>query len=185
MRLSGGKKEEIRSAFNEAAKAPRFDPFYQSLFDSLLSSTYSNVAEFAWVRSFLEVGPVPDFEIGTKYLKYWAHNEEPGKWISLKLAKHLVDLGTKYKAHSPGYQFSRNEYLLGQNLKYTVEGWMEKSWEDYMNKMRQAQEFISERPKPVEEAEVSLFRERIASKPACGPDSWKSLFVAYKAKRTD
>lgn len=183
LKQSGAKKEEVHAALNQAAKASRFDPFYQSLFDELQAAAYQNVAAFAWVHSFLEMGPAPDYEVGTRYLKYWAHNEEPGKWIASRLAKRLIDLGAKYKTASPGYQFSRSEYLLGQNLKYTVEGRMEKSWEDYMTKMREAQDFISETPKPVQDAEVSLYRDRIESKPSCGPDAWKSLYAAYKEKK--
>jgi hypothetical protein len=183
LKQSGAKKEEVHAAFSQAAKASKFDPFYQSLFDGLQSAAYQNVAAFAWVHSFLESGPGPDYEIGTRYLKYWAHNEEPGKWIAFRIAKRLIEVGTKYKTHSPGYQFSHSEYLLGQNLKYTIEGRMEKSWEDYMNKMREAQDFISEVPKPVTDSEVHLYRGRIESKPSCGPEAWRSLFAAYKAKK--
>jgi hypothetical protein len=185
LRQSGAKKEEVHAAFAAAAKASHFDPFYQSLFDSLQAAAYNNVAEFAFVHSFLESGPSPDYEIGTRYLKYWGHSEEPGKWIAFKLAKRLVDLGTKYKNHSPGYQFSRSEYLLGQNLKYTVEGTQEKSWETYMNKMREAQDFIAEEPKPVVDSEVNLYRERIEPKPSCGPDAWKAMYASYKSKKAE
>lgn len=183
LRQSGSKKEEVHAALGQAAKASHFESFYQKLYDELQTAAYSNVAAFAWVHSFLDTAPTPDYEIVTRYLKYWAHNEEPGKWIALRLAKRLVEVGSGYKAHSPGYQFSRSEYLLGQNLKYTVEGRMEKSWEDYMNKMREAQDFISESPKPVLDSESNLYRERIETKPSCGPDAWKSLYAAYKAKK--
>ena len=183
LRQSGAKKEEVHAALGQAAKASHFNPFYQKLYDELQTAAYSNVAAFSWVHSFLDMAPTPDYEIVTRYLKYWAHTEEPGKWISLRLAKRLVEVGSGYKTHSPGYQFSRSEYLLGENLKYTVEGRMEKSWEDYMNKMREAQDFISEAPKPVLDSESNLYRERIESKPSCGPDAWKQLYAAYKAKK--
>ncbi|MGZ3651038.1 MAG: hypothetical protein ACXVB9_03885 [Bdellovibrionota bacterium] len=183
LRQGGAKKEEVHAALGQASKAPKFDTFYQSLFDELQTAAYSNVAAFAWVHSFLDAAPTPDYEIVTRYLKYWGHTEEPGKWIAYRLAKRLVEIGSKYKTHSPGYQFSRSEYLLGENLKYTIEGRMEKSWEDYMNKMREAQDFISESPKPVLDSEINLYRERIETKPSCGPDAWKSLYAAYRAKK--
>ena len=82
--------EEVHAALNQSAKASKFDPFYQSLFDGLQTAAYTNAATFAWVHSFLESGPMPDYEIVTRYLKYWAHNEEPGKWIAHKLAKRLI-----------------------------------------------------------------------------------------------
>jgi hypothetical protein len=185
LRQNGANKEEVHAAFSAAAKASHFDPFFQHLFDELTTVAYSNAAAFTWVYSFLESGPAPDYEIGTRYLKFWAHSEEPGKWVAHKIAKHLVDIGTSYKTNSPGYQFSRNEYLLGQNLKYTVDGTMEKSWEEYSNKMKTAQNFISEIPKPVKDSEINLYRERIEAKPNCGPDAWKSLFAAYKAKKEE
>jgi hypothetical protein len=183
LRQSGSNKEAVHAALSQAGKAAHFTPFYQKLYDELQMAAYSNVAAFAWVHSFLDTAPTPDYEIVTRYLKYWAHNEEPGKWTALRLAKHLVELGSSYKSHSPGYQYSRSEYLLGQNLKYTAEGRMEKSWEDYTNKMREAQDFISESPKPVLDSESNLYRERIEAKPSCGPDAWKSLYAAYKAKK--
>ncbi len=183
LRQNGAKKEEVRAALSQAAKASHFDPFYQSIFDNLQTLAFVNAATFAWVHAFLDSMPMPDYELGIRYLKYWAHSEEPGKWIASKLAKRMVELGSKYKKQSPGYQFSRSEYLLGQNLKFTVEGRMEKSWEEYMNLMREAQEFISESPRPVIDAEISLYRERIESKRGCGPDVWKTLYTAYRAKK--
>jgi tetratricopeptide (TPR) repeat protein len=183
LRQSGGKKEEVRAAFNQSVKTSKFDPFYQSIYDSLQSIAYTNSATFTWVHSFLETMPMPDYDLGIRYLKYWAHEEETGKWIAHRLAKRLIDIGSKYKTHSPGYQFSRSEYLLGENLKYTVEGKMEKSWEDYMNRMREAQNFISETPRPVVDAEINIYREKIEGKKSCGPDAWRSLFTAYKSKK--
>ncbi len=183
LREKGAVKEEVRAAFNQASKTARFDPFYQGIFDSLQTVAYSNAATFTWVYSFLESMPMPDYEIGIRYLKNWAHSEEPGKWIAHRFAKRLADLGAAYKSKSPGYQFSRSEYMLGQNLKFTVEGRMEKSWEEYMNKMREAHKFISETPKSVEDAEIVLYGERIDNKRSCGPDAWKMLYSAYKAKK--
>jgi tetratricopeptide (TPR) repeat protein len=182
LRLNGAKKEEVRAALSQASKALRFDPYYQSIFDNLQSVAFRNAATFAFVHIFLEFMPAPDYEQGIHYLKYWAHSEEPGKWIALRLAKRMAELGAGYKKRSPGYQFSRSEYVLGQNLKFTVEGKMEKSWEEYMKLMRAAQEFISESPQAVVDAESSLYRERIENKLSCGPDIWKTLYAAYKAK---
>lgn len=183
LRQSGASKEDVRAAFVQASKVSRFDPFYQGMFDSLQKVAYANAATFTWVYSFLEAMPMPDYEHGIRYLKYWAHSEEPGKWTAHRLAKRLADLGAAYKSRSPGYQFSRSEYMLGQNLKFTVEGRMEKSWEEYMNRMREAQNFISETPRPVVDAEISLYSERIAEKRSCGPDAWKMLYAAYKSKK--
>jgi hypothetical protein len=52
-----------------------------------------------------------------------------------------------------------------------------------MNKMREAQDFISDAPKPVLDSESNLYRERIENKPSCGPDAWKQLYAAYKDKK--
>jgi len=183
LRQAGAKKEEVRAALSQAARANKFDAFYQTLFDQLLSIGYSNAATFTWVYSFLELMPAPNYDQGIRYLKYWASSEEPGKWIAHRIAKRMIDVGSKYKSQSPGYQFSRNEYMLGQNLKLTVEGLQEKSWRDYTLKMQEAQAFISEAPQPVVDAEVSIFGERISGKPSCGPEAWKSLFEANKAKK--
>ncbi len=183
LRQAGAKKEEVRAAMSQAARANKFDDFYQTLFDQLLVFGYSNAATFTWVYSFLELMPAPDYDQGIRYLKYWASSEEPGKWIAHRIAKRMIEVGSKYKSQSPGYQFSRNEYMLGQNLKLTVEGLQEKSWRDYTLKMQEAQAFISEAPQPVIDAEVSLYGERISGKPSCGPDTWKSLFEANKAKK--
>lgn len=183
LRQSGAKKEEVRAAMNQAARAKKFEPYYQGLFDQLLSVGYANVATFAWVHAFLEKMPAPDYDQGIRYLKYWASEEEPGKWIAHNVAKRLADTGSKFKAQSPGYIFSRQEYLLGKNLQFTVEGKPQKSWEEYINKTREATEFISERPKPVTDAEISLYGDRIGEKHACGPEAWKSLYAAYKAKK--
>lgn len=182
LRQSGAKKEEVRAAFSQAARAPKFEVFFQGIFDRLLSVSYSNAATFAWAYSFLERMPSPDYDQGIRYLKYWASEEEPGKWIAHRLAKRLAEVGAKFKAESPGYLYSRQEYLLGKNLQFTVEGKPQKSWEEYINRTREAFEFISERPRPVVEAEVSLYGDRITEKRSCGPEAWKSLYAAYREK---
>lgn len=182
-RNMGAKKEEVRAAMSQAARAPKFDVYYQGLYDRLPKVGYSNVATFAWVHAFLEKAAQPDYESGIRYLKYWASDEEPGKWIAHRLAKRFSDLGAKLKENSPGYAYSWSEYTLGKNLQFTVEGKPQKSWEEYINKTREAYEFISERPRPVIDAEISLYGDRIAEKRACGPEAWKSLYAAYKEKK--
>lgn len=183
LKQMGANKDEVRAAFQQASKAPRFDPFYQSIFDDLQHIAYANAATFAWAHAFLESMPLPDYEIGIRYLKYWAHDEENGKWVALRLAKRFLDIGASYKSGSPGYQFSHSEYVLGQHLKLAVEGKMEKSWEEYATKMREAQSFISDAPKEVKEAEVNIYGEKIGEKQGCVPDSWKMLFQASRAKK--
>lgn len=182
LRQAGAKKEEVHAAMSQASRTAKFDAFYQTIFDRLQSVAYSNVATFAWAYSFLEIMPAPDFAPGIRYLKYWASTEEAGKWTAQRFAKRLIEVGAKYKKASPGYQFSRKEYMLGQNMKFTVENKQENNWKEYQDRMQESHAFISERPRPVEEAEISLFRERIENKRSCGPEAWKSLYAAYKAK---
>lgn len=185
LRQTGAKKEEVRAAMSQAARVPKFEVYYQGIFDRLLTVGYSNVATFTWVHAFLEKMPAPDYDQSIRYLKYWASEEEPGKWIAHKLAKRLADMGAKFKAQSPGYLFSRQEYITAKNLQFTVEGKPQKSWEEYINKTREAFEFISERPRPVIDAEISLYGDRIGDKKACGPEAWKSLYAAYKEKKAN
>lgn len=184
LRQSGAKKEEVHAALGQASRTPKFDAFYQGIFDQLQKLAYGNAATFTWAYSFLESMPAPDYAPGIRYLKYWAGLEEPGKWTAHRFAKRLVEVGAKFKSGSPGYQFSRKEYMLGQNLKFTVEGKQEKSWKEYNDHMQESHAFISETPRPVVEAEISLFGERIVDdhKRSCAPEAWKSLFAAYKAK---
>jgi hypothetical protein len=182
LRQSGAKKEEVRAAMSQAARVAKFDVFYQSIFDELQKVGYTNAATFTFVHTFLENMPAPDYEQGTRYLRYWAQTEEPGKWIAHKIAKRLIDMGSKFKSYSPGYQYSHKEYMLGQSLKLQVEGLQEKSWKDYIEKVQEGQAFISEAPRPVLDAEISLYGERISGKPSCGPEAWKALFVASRSK---
>jgi hypothetical protein len=140
------------------------------------------VATFTLAYLFLEAPPVPDYGFGIRSLKWWAHTEENGKWTSQRLAKRLIELGAAYKAKSPGYLYSHSEYIIGHNLRYTVDGRMESNWKDYSQRMKEAEDFISEKPHAVGEAEVSLYRDKIDSKKSCGPDAWKALYAAYRAK---
>lgn len=183
LRQSGAKKEEVRAAMNQSARVAKFDSFYQGIFDQLQKVGYVNAATFTFVHTFLENMPAPDYDQGIRYLRYWAQTEEPGKWIAHKIAKRLMDIGSKYKSQSPGYQYSHKEYMLGQNLKLQVEGLQEKSWKDYMEKVQEGQAFITEAPRPVIDAEISLYGERISGKPSCGPEAWKALYVASRAKK--
>lgn len=182
LRASGAKKEEMESAFYQAAKAPRFETYYQNIFNSLQTLAYENVAMFTWTYSFLHLVPAPDFSPAVRALKSWAQDSDPARWTAHRLAKRMMDLGSKYKTQSPGYLYSRNEYVLGQNLKINMESKGPMDWEEFTKKMREAQEFISETPSAVSEAEVHLYMDQIEGKRDCRLDNWKALYAAYKAK---
>ncbi|RZA09245.1 MAG: tetratricopeptide repeat protein, partial [Proteobacteria bacterium] len=146
LRQSGEKKTEVERAYANAAEAKKFDPYYQGIYDNLQNLAFDNLATFAWVYSYMQRAPVPDFSAASRNLRGWALSNDTGKWIAGRLAKRLVDVGTRYKANSPGYKFSQIEYLIGQNLKYTVDGRWEKNWEETTEKMREARAFIAETP---------------------------------------
>ncbi|MGZ3693381.1 MAG: hypothetical protein ACXWQO_04265 [Bdellovibrionota bacterium] len=183
LKRSGAKKEEVQSAFVQAGKAPQFNSFYQGAYDALLSSAYDNAAAFAWVYSFLPVVAVP--ELNTRSLKNWASDNETGKWIAQKLAKKFSEMGSEYKQKSPGYFYSHLEYISGQNLKYTLSGLVDKDREEFFKKMKEAQEYISEQPQAVTNAEASIYMNMIDQRQSCSPESWKSLFEAYRQKTKD
>jgi hypothetical protein len=180
LKRSGAKKEEVQAAFVQAGKAAHFNTFYQSAYDALLSSAYDNAAAFTWVYSFLPMAAMPDFN--TRSLKNWASDNDTGKWIAQKLAKKFSDIGTDYKQKSPGYTYSHVEYIVGQNLKYTLSKLVEKDREEFFKKMKEAQEFISEQPQAVTNAEATIYMNMIDQHQSCSPESWKSLFEAYRQK---
>lgn len=180
LKRSGAKKEEVQAAFIQAGKAPRFNTYYQAAYDALLTTAYDNAAAFTWVYSFLPLAASPEFN--TRSLKNWASDNETGKWIAQKIAKKFADIGTDYKQKSPGYFYSHVEYLVGQNLKYTLSGLVEKDREEFFKKMKEAQEFISEQPQGVTSAEATIYMSMIDDHPSCSTESWKSLFEAYRQK---
>lgn len=187
LRQGGAKKEEVEAAYVQAAKAARFDTFYQAAFDTLQGLAYDNLATFAWVYTYLKGAPVPDFGSGTRNLRSWASNSDTGKWIANRLAKRLIDTGTRNKNESPGYLYSPMEYILGYNLRYTVGGLPEKSWEEYTDRMKEVRAFIGETPPAVDLAEIELYKSLFSGSRSGGGDcsfsTWQSLFEAYKSKR--
>jgi hypothetical protein len=184
LRLLGAKKEEVESAYSQSSKAQRFDPFYQGLNDELLKLSYSNMATFVWIYSFLHRSPEPDFSYAVRNLRNWASDSEPGKWIASKLAKKLTELGAKYKLESPGYLISQQEYLLGYGLKYAIDSRVSEDREELVKRMKEAKDFISEIPAAVGAAETELFMGRIQPEQneLCNWSSWQSLYESYKAK---
>jgi hypothetical protein len=183
LKRSGAKKEEVQAAFVQAGKAPHFNTYYQGAYDALLSAAYDNAAAFTWVYSFLPVVAVPDFS--TRSLKNWASDSDTGKWIAQKIAKKFTDVGTGYKQNSPGYSYSHLEYVIGQNLKYSLNGLVDKDREEFFKKMKEAQEYIAEQPKSVTDAEATIYMTMIDEHPSCSTESWKSLYEAYKQKAKD
>lgn len=184
LKQSGAKKEEAESAYILSAKAPRFDTFYQGLYDNLLKLTYNNLAAFTWVYSYLHNAPMPNFANGTRNLRNWASDSDTGKWIANRTSKRLIDVGAKYKTDSPGYLYSQVEYMLGYGLRYTLDGKWEKDREEYMEKMKEARDNISEIPPGVSEAVSDLYRNFFQGESEdCRWSSWQALFQAYRAKR--
>jgi hypothetical protein len=184
LRLIGAKKEEVESAYVQASKAPKFEAFYQRIYDQLLSSSFTNTATFVWAYAFLHQTPEPNFSNVVRNLKNWAADSEPGKWIASKLAKRMIDLGVKYKAESPGYLISQQEYLLGHSLKYAIDSRISSNREELMAKMKEAKDFISEIPAPVGAAEAEIFMGRIQPNgdSVCNWSSWQNLYDYYRAK---
>lgn len=181
LRRSGAKKEEAQAAFLQAGKAARFNTFYQNTYDALLSSAYENAAAFAWVYNFIPNAAFP--ESTTRNLKAWAKESETGRWIAQKISKKFIDLGVEYKNRSPGYLYSRAEYISGQNLRYTINGLVDRDRDDFFKKMKEAQDFISQQPPSVTEAEANIYRSLISNDPHdCAPDSWKTLFESFRQK---
>lgn len=183
MRQGGEKKTEVERAYANAAEARRFDSFYQGIYDQLQNLAYDNLATFAWVYSYMHRAPVPDFNSASRNLRNWASANDTGKWIAGRLAKRLVSVGEHYKATSPGYLYSQMEYLLGQNLKYTVEGRWERKWEETAEKMRENRAFIAETPEGVTNAELELYQGVLeGTQSECNFATWQTLFDAYRAK---
>ncbi|MGE3262299.1 MAG: hypothetical protein AB7K68_11015 [Bacteriovoracia bacterium] len=180
LKRSGAKKEEVQAAFIQAGKAARFNTYYQTAYDTLLSTSYDNAAAFTWVYSFLPTMAVPEFN--TRSLKNWASENETGKWIAQKIAKKLSDIGTEYKQKSPGYYYSHVEYMVGQNLKHTLSGLVDKDREEFFKKTKEAQEYISEQPAAVTDAETAIYMSMIEERQSCSTESWRSLFETYRQK---
>jgi hypothetical protein len=186
LRQSGEKKQEVDNAYIYAGKAPKFETFYQKLYDRLLAISYRNMATFTWVYVFLHHAPTPDFSTGTRNLRYWASNDDTGKWIGNLIAKKLIETGTRYKAQSPGYLYSHEEYVLGYGLRYAIEKRAEKNWEDYVNRMKEARDFISETPSALGAAASDLYKDYFEGRDEeCRWASWQSIYEIYKAKKAD
>lgn len=185
LRALGAAKDDVHAAFQAASKAPKFDLFYQGIYDKLLETSYRNSASFTWVYAYLKVAPLPDFNEGLRYIRYWASIEENGKWVANRISKRFMDLGSQYKATSPGYLYSHAEYIQGQQLRLAVDGKMEKDWAAYTERMREAKDFISESPKVLGAAESALFQGllRGEEKQECNWLNWKELFEVYRAKK--
>lgn len=184
LRQSGEKKQEVDNAYIYAGKAPKFESFYQKLYDRLLEISYRNLATFTWVYVYLHEAPKPNFTSGTRNLRYWASDSDTGKWIGNLIAKKLIDTGAKLKGESPGYLYSHDEYMLGYGLRYGIEGRAEKNWNEYIERMQEARDFISEAPEAVGEAASELYMDQFAGRNnECRWSAWQSLFEAYKAKK--
>lgn len=185
LRQIGEKKQEVDNAYIFSAKAPRFDAFYQKLYDRLQALSYKNLATFTWVYLYLHEAPVPNFSTGTRNLRYWASDSDTGKWIAGLIAKRLTDMGTRYKEQSPGYLYSHLEYMLGFNLRYAISGQAEKNWEEYMKRTKEAKDFISETPPTVGLAATELYMDQFSGKNnECRWSAWQALYEAYKAKKS-
>ncbi len=184
LRLMGAKKEEVESAYIQASKASKFDAFYQNRYDELLKLSYANMGTFSWVYLFLHSAPEPNFSIAVRNLRNWASDSEPGKWISSKLAKKLIDMGVRYKTESPGYLISQQEYMLGHSLKYSFDSRFTNDREELVTKMKEAKDFISEVPGAVGAAEAEIFMSQVPLKGVqeCNWSSWQNLYDSYKAK---
>jgi len=183
-RFLGRSKEEVREAYTLASKTTKFNPYYQDLYDQLLKISYKNVATFAFVHRFLEAAPSPNYNEGLRYIRYWAQSEEPGKWVANRISKKLIELGEKHKKESPGYLYQQKEYVEGQNLKLTVEGRPEKDWESYVNKMKEAKDFMSDWPPQARLAQAGLLQSVLSNKKnSCDSQVWKQLYEAYKNKK--
>lgn len=183
LRQSGEKKEEMERAYANAAEAKRFDTFYQGIYNNLQELAYENLATFAWVYTYLHRAPAPDFGAAQRNLRGWAMRSDTGKWIANRLAKRMIDTGARYKASSPGYLYSQTEYVMGHNLRYTVEGRWEKNWEETAEKMREVRAFIGETPEAVVNAELELYQGVLeGTKADCNWATWQNLFDAYRAK---
>lgn len=185
LRQSGEKKQEVDNAYIYAGKAPKFETFYQKLYDRLLAISYRNMATFTWVYVFLHHAPAPDFSRGTRNLRYWASDSDTGKWIGNLVARKLIDTGARYKAQSPGYLYSHEEYILGYGLRYSIEKRAEKNWEDYVNRMKEARNFISETPPALGIAASDLYKDFFEGRDGdCRWASWQSIYETYKAKKS-
>jgi hypothetical protein len=184
LRQSGEKKQEVDNAYIYAGKAPKFETYYQKLYDRLLGISYRNLATFTWAYVYLHEAPKPNFTSGTRNLRYWASDSDTGKWIGNLIAKKLIDTGGKMKSESPGYLYSHDEYMLGYGLRYGIEGRAEKNWNEYIERMQEARNFISEAPAAVGEAASELYMDQFAGRnDECRWSAWQSLFEAYKAKK--
>jgi hypothetical protein len=184
LRASGAKKEEVEAALADAAKAKRFDAYYQGVYDSLQSLAYDNLATFTWVYSYLHRAPVPDYNYAKNALLGWAQRSDTGKWVAARLSNRLIDTGEHYKQESPGYLFSHLEYVLGHNVRFTVDGRWQKNWNETVEKMAEVKNFIAETSPAVNNAEVELYRDVIAGRAEeCHFSTWQALFDAYRAKQ--
>jgi hypothetical protein len=184
LRYAGTAKDEVQGTYAAASKAPQFDTFYQSIYDSLLQISYENLATFSWVYLYLHHAPTPNFNAGIHYLKNWAHDADPGRWAANRIVRKFIALGEHYKTESPGYLYSQSEYLLGYALRYTLDGRYDNNREDYLKRMKDAKDFISETPPSVGLAETDLYMDYFHSKEKrdCRWAAWQSLFDAYRAK---
>jgi len=186
LRQTGGSTDDAQAAYSAAAKAPRFDLFYQGIYDGLLQASYENLASFAWVYTYLHGAAVPNVPFPLRNLRYWASQEDSGKWIAGRIAKKLIDTGSRYKSESPGYLYSQTEYMQGYTLKLGIEGKAESSWEEYTKRMTEARDFISETPSAVGLAEVDLYNDIFSGQnDDCRWNSWQALFEAYRAKKAN
>lgn len=183
LRQSGAKKEEVEAAYAQAAKGPRFETFYQAFLDTLQSVAYENLATFAWVYSYLKSAPIPDFQSGSRNLRNWASGNDTGKWVAGRIANRLIDTGNRYKAQSPGYEYSQIEYILGYGLRYAVTGRAEKDREEYMERMQEVRNFIGEAPESAKHAQLELYRQMFGKSQDCNFSTWQALYDAYRAKR--
>jgi hypothetical protein len=186
LRQTGASTDDAQAAYSTAAKAPRFDLFYQGIYDSLLQASYENLAAFAWVYTYLHGAPVPNVPNLLRNLRYWASQEDSGKWIAGRIAKKLIDTGSRYKSDSPGYLYSQTEYMQGYTLKFGIEDKAEQSWEEYAKRMKEARDSISETPSTVGLAEVDLYKDIFSGeKNDCRWNSWQALYEAYRAKKAN
>ncbi|MCO5143116.1 MAG: hypothetical protein M9962_08510 [Oligoflexia bacterium] len=185
LKITGAEKREVDNAFIYSANAKNFDPIYQSIFDQYMKRSMDNVAKFAWAVRFLQKAAFPDFQYGARVLSNWAKESDTGKWIARRISNRLVSIGEKYRADSPGYLYSYQEYLIGTDLKLSVAGLKEKSWSDYAEKMQEARELISKRDNNVLDAESALYSSwLIEGQGGCSKAVWNNLLKTYALKTT-
>jgi hypothetical protein len=182
LRQSGAEKKEMENNFIYAAKAARFDPFYQGLANELQAIGLENSATFAFVHTFLDRMPAPEYAPASRILKSWAKENDTGKWIAGRLARRLSELGAMYKKASPTYSYSHTEYLIGQNLLYTVNGRAESDREGFFERMKEAQAFISEKDREVRSAEIDIYGALMSDESQCQPSHWRALHEASREK---